>query len=365
MRKLGKGLQRFFEFMRDYDVGDIVTRDDLITATEWSESSFDTYLRKNKLVPFLERMKDGRFKVLKHGASLTEADVQGALSQVTPQAMTLLKGEVLSGESDTYELVKQIGQGAVGHVWEARVKGGAGRVAVKVVNPRSDLLEPTIFENVRDRFQREARNGMKLRNQALIRYIDHGRHRGTPFLTMELAAESVATMLSRGAMPLKSTLLIVARIVDCLSYLHEQKCIHRDVKPSNVLRIASGFVLADLGIARWSDQNAAFTSAGTLTKSAVQLGSWYYMAPEQQLTPHEALAESDVYALGVTWYEMLTGVTPPPPPTFAAGRTAPPCDERDVHRMIGEMTTYDPTSRPSPARVAQFVAEMTARLDKK
>lgn len=365
MAKLSKGLQRFYELMRQHTIGDTLSREDLLAATEWSESSFTTYLRKNKLASFLEVRPDGRFRVLKHGPSLTEADVQGALSQVTPQAMALLKGEKLVGNNGTYLLERPIGQGAVGHVWEVTKEGTTDRYALKVVNPRIDLLEPMAFEDVSARFQREARNGLKLRHDAIIQYIDQGSYRKAPFLTMELAAESAAKMLAREPFSLSASAAVILRCVAGLTYLHEQHCIHRDVKPANILRSAKGFVLGDLGIARWSDLNPAFTSAGTLTRTAVQLGSWYYMAPEQQQEPHEAVAASDTYALGVTWYELLTAKTPPPPAVFAAQRTSPPCPNPDVHRMIGRMTAFDPEARPTLAEVAEFATALTAKARSK
>lgn len=359
MAKLGKGLQRFYDLLHVRKTGEFLSRDELLAATAWSESSLATYLRKNKLAPFLQLTPDGRFKTLRHGPSLSEADVQGSLSQVTPQAMSLLKGENLVGDDGTYVLIRQLGQGAIGHVWEVNKKGTSERFALKIVNPRVDLLEPSMFDNVSERFQREARNGIKLSNDAVVRYVDQGKHRNAPFLTMELATESAAGILSRGPLLIDATIPVIARCTEALMYLHGEHCVHRDVKPANILRCARGFVLGDLGIAKWSDLNPSFTSAGTLTRASVQLGSWYYMAPEQQTTPHEAIPASDVYSLGVTWYELLTGKNPSPA-AFAAQRTPSPCPSKEVHQMIGRMTSFDSDARPSLAGVAKFLATLVA-----
>lgn len=365
MAKLGKGLQRFYELMHSHLKGDIVTRDEILAATEWSDVSFVTYLKKNKFASFLEMTPDKRFKILRHGESLTEADVQGALSQVTPQGLTLLKGERLTGTDGTYVLIRQIGQGAVGHVWEVTKEGAKDRFALKVVNPRVDLLEPSILEDIRARFQREAHNGLKLRSDAIIRCIDQGKHRNAPFFTMELAAESVAGILLRGPLSIDATIPIISRCVVGLMCLHGENCIHRDVKPANILKLANGFVLGDLGIVKWSDLNPLFTSAGTLTRASVQLGSWYYMAPEQQNAPYKAVSASDIYALGVTWYELLTGKTPPSPAVFAAQRTPAPCANSQVHQMIGRMTAFEPESRPALTEVSDFIASLTDKPRRK
>ena len=97
---------------------------------------------------------------------------------------------------------------------------------------------------------------------------------------------------------------------------------------------------------KWSDLNPAFTSAATITRASIQLGSWYYMAPEQQADPHDAIPSSDVYALGVTWYELLTSNTPSPA-AFAAGAAEPPSKESKLNEFIASMTAYAPNDRPS------------------
>jgi serine/threonine protein kinase len=92
--------------------------------------------------------------------------------------------------------------------------------------------------------------------------------------------------------------------------------------------------------------NPAFTSAGTITKAAVQLGSWYYMAPEQRVHPHEAASASDIYALGISWYEMLTGQTLDP--SFVAAKAfEDPCADHETCGLIRQMLEFDQSKRPT------------------
>ena len=125
-----------------------------------------------------------------------------------------------------------------------------------------------------------------------------------------------------------------------------------DVKPDNILACNEGFKLADLGIVKWSDFDPRFTTGGTLTKESMQLGSWFYMAPEQQQSPHEAVPASDVYALGVTWIEMLTGKLPSPQ-AVGAGQYPRPCDDDEVCSLLRRMVAYSPGDRPTVTEIRE------------
>jgi serine/threonine protein kinase len=346
MATLIKGMKGLYDFLRTKNQHDLVTADDIMAAGGWKPRTFKTYLGKNKLSRFLARAPGGLFRALRNGATIGEAEVQGALTQVTPELVPLYARDVLQGQYNTYTLAKELGRGAVGHVWEAKASNG-DRYAAKVINPRPDLLEPTNFDNVVARFRLESRNGARLLHEAVVKVVDFGEHNGYPFLVMELADGSLGRVLKdTGPRAIGDAAKAIARVTAGLRYIHGQGCVHRDVKPDNMLQTARGIVVGDLGIVKWSDMNPAFTSAGTLTRDSVQLGSWHYMAPEQLQAPHDATPASDTYALGVSFYELLTGSVQSPS-AFAAQQVPPPSKNGVINDLILRMTRFTQGDRPS------------------
>lgn len=156
-------------------------------------------------------------------------------------------------------------------------------------------------------------------------------------------------------MSVPASLPIVRACSEALLYLHGRGVQHRDVKPDNVLETDRGFVLSDLGIARWSDWNPAFLSAGSMTDDAIRLGTLAYIAPEQQRHPHDVTNASDVYSLGVMWYELLTLRTETQA-AFVMGVVPPPSDDEAVNALIRRMTRFDPAERPRLPEIGQFLA---------
>ena len=359
---LVKGALRCFKWLRTKSAGDAVSLDGLMEASGWSEVSAKTYLRKNKLSPFLLPLTGRSLKVMMEGNELSERYFDEVFTQTAPPKLSLAVGDKLTGEKDSYTLVEPIGAGAIGHVWSARADSRAGEslVAVKVMLPRADLLADSKIVDVRERFRREARNGNSLAHPRLVSYLDLGELHGNPFLVMERGRQSVGEMLKNdGAIPIEEVAAIVDAVVDGLGHLHSKMCPHRDVKPDNILACNDGFKLADLGIVKWSDFDPRFTTGGTLTRESMQLGSWFYMAPEQQQNPHEAVPASDVYALGVTWIEMLTGELPSPHAVGAA-QYSRPCDDDEVCALLRRMVEYLPSDRPTLVEIKEEVERLSS-----
>lgn len=355
-KKLRPTLERFHHHLQDKREGDVVTAVDLMAATTWSPSTLQTHVNKNALAPFLiainsiNPIEGARFRLRRDGTLVSKEDVDKAFTQIRPAALTLSPALRFKGVDADYELVVELGRGAVAQVWKCQRILDRKDFAIKIVDPRADLLEPSTLDNVKHRFSREAQNGMRLSHENIVVYTDRGNFHEHPFLVMELADQSLAAQIQLARLTVDQTRLVIPACAAGLKHLHDAGCVHRDVKPHNILRFGSRYVLGDLGIVRWSDMNPAFTSAGTITKAAVQLGSWYYMAHEQRVAPHEATAASDIYALGISWYEMLTGVTPDPA-EVAAKAFADPCSDSEIDAMIRQMLEFKQIDRPTAADI--------------
>ncbi|HEY3174549.1 MAG TPA: protein kinase [Candidatus Polarisedimenticolia bacterium] len=209
-----------------------------------------------------------------------------------------------------YEIVSPLGAGGMGEVYRARDTRLNRDVAVKVLPPgaadRADL---------RERFEREARAVSSLNHAHICALYDIGREGDADYLVMEyLEGETLAARLARGSLPIEHALRIAVEIADALDRAHRQGVVHRDLKPANIMLTArSGAKLLDFGLAKAHIAGAAGsaltampTGGPDLTAEGTILGTLQYMAPEQ-LEGREADARTDIFALGLVLYEMLTG----------------------------------------------------------
>ena len=207
-----------------------------------------------------------------------------------------------------YQLIKEIGQGAAATVYEGVDTRIRRRVAVKVLN-HARGRDNEWYEREIARFLREARAIGSLSHPNIVTIYDIGEQAGDHFIVMELlSGTTLREHLDHGALPLAEATAIVSQIAGALDAIHDRDIVHRDIKPSNIMLVVSGDAataqvkLLDFGVARLNE-DATMTHAGTL------IGSPAYMSPEQ-VKGDAATPRSDVWALGVLLYEMLTARQP-------------------------------------------------------
>ncbi len=201
-----------------------------------------------------------------------------------------------------YELLSELGQGAMGVVYRARDPVLDRVVAIKTINltlPKDELPE---YEG---RFYQEARAAGGLNHPNIVTIYDIGKSDKVAYMAMELLeGEELRSILAhREPLPVLLALDIGIQVAEALAYAHERQVVHRDIKPANIMIVRDGLVkLTDFGIARMRT-NEVKTMTGMI------LGSPKYMAPEQVVgkrVDHRA----DIFSLGVVLYEMLTGEAP-------------------------------------------------------
>ena len=267
----------------------------------------------------------------------------------------VLSGDILSSERAEYQIRQCLGRGAVGTVWEAQKRDSDREVAIKILSPASRLVAKGRLKDIAHRFRREASLGEEIRHPNVVRYLDHGTYLGLPFCCLELCPRTVAgEIAAAGGLSIERSTEILEPVIDGLQHLHDKGLIHRDIKPSNLLiRSDNTICLGDLGIVRVEDapdETAAMTALATRYGST--LGSWYYMAPEQRRAAGLVGPPADVYSLGVSWHEMLSGAPVPAPERIAVHDYRPAIHRPHVFNVvISRMLSYSPAKRPGLSRI--------------
>ncbi|HEV2851947.1 MAG TPA: tetratricopeptide repeat protein [Thermoanaerobaculia bacterium] len=223
------------------------------------------------------------------------------------RAPALAPGRVLASR---YRIVSFLGRGAVGEVYEAEDQELGDRIAIKILRP-----EIAGDERVLQRFKREIQLARRVTHPNVCRVFDLVRppeEDGGAFLTMELLlGETLEQRLDReGRMSTAEALPVIGHIAAALSAAHANGVVHRDLKSGNVFLVptpsGTRAVVTDFGLA-WSSIHE--DSSATLTATGELVGSPAYMAPEQ-VRGEEATPATDIYALGVVMFEMITGELP-------------------------------------------------------
>ncbi len=205
-------------------------------------------------------------------------------------------------EIGDYEVLGKIGGGATATVYKARHAATGELVAIKLASERT-ANDPVL----RKRFEQEFHVARSLGHPNLVRPLRLGLQDDVPYLVMELVeGQSLGERIeAKGRLPEAEAVRIITEIAGVLEAAHKMRVLHRDIKPDNILLTADGTAkLTDLGLAK--DTEAVFD----LTRPMTGLGTPNFMAPEQFRDAKHADARCDVYGLGATLYQMVTGELP-------------------------------------------------------
>ena len=206
------------------------------------------------------------------------------------------------GRDSRYELLGKIGQGGMGSVWKARDTQLGRDVAIKRI-----LGAGAMDSRLRERFQRETQALVGLRHANIVTVLDADEDFAGPYIVMEFVpGTSLSAHIAQGPMAAPAAVEMFAAICRGVSHAHKKGVVHRDIKPSNVMLDEDGTPkLLDFGLVRME-------SGSELSVTGVGMGTLDYAAPEQKKDASKADARSDIYALGLTFYQMLTGRHPVP-----------------------------------------------------
>jgi hypothetical protein len=268
-----------------------------------------------------------------------------------------------------YQLEREIGRGAMGIVYLGRDTAINRMVAIKAIPLASEFSDAELVE-ARSRFFREAETAGRLNHPNIVTIYDVGEERGLAYIAMEyLKGRHLSDYAkSDNLMEPRKVLEVIGRTADALGFAHKQQVVHRDIKPANLMYDSSTDILkiTDFGIARLS-------GAGS-TRTGIVLGTPSFMSPEQ-LEGRTVTGHSDLFSLGVSLFQLLTGQLPftadsmtglmqqiaeaPHPPLRAFRPDLPACVESVVDRALAK----NPDARyDSGAHMAAALEDCRSRI---
>jgi serine/threonine-protein kinase len=268
-----------------------------------------------------------------------------------------------------YQLEREIGHGAMGTVYLGRDTAINRMVAIKAIPLASEFSDAELVE-ARSRFFREAETAGRLNHPNIVTIYDVGEERGLAYIAMEyLKGRHLSDYAkSDNLMEPRKVLEVIGRTAEALGFAHKQQVVHRDIKPANLMYDPATDILkiTDFGIARLSDSGS--------TRTGIVLGTPSFMSPEQ-LEGRTVTGRSDLFSLGVSLFQLLTGQLPftadsmtglmqqiaeaPHPPLRAFRPDLPACVQSIIDRALAK----NPDARyDSGAQMAAALEDCRSRL---
>jgi serine/threonine-protein kinase len=268
-----------------------------------------------------------------------------------------------------YEILMELGQGAMGTVYKGRDPKINRPLAIKTIR-FSDEFDDNELKEIKERFFREAELAGKLLNPGIVAIYDVGEDYGLTYMAMEfLDGENLEKYCRKGSLlPIRRVLDIVAETADALEYAHNNGIIHRDIKPANIMLLKHGKIkVTDFGIAK--------SMSSSKTRSGIILGTPNYMSPEQ-IIGRQIDGRSDIFSLGVVFFQLITGELPfrgenlndlfyqitqvkHPSPSKISPRVVKPCEQ-----IINKALAKDPDRRFRRAKdLAKYLRILANKID--
>ncbi|MCB0209291.1 MAG: serine/threonine protein kinase [Anaerolineae bacterium] len=332
----------------------------------------DRYKTATHLAQHAEEIVSGRWYFEPITESLSTTSTSNPVDPSPDNLASPLTAEAGSVEKSIgrYHVQEELGRGAMGVVYRGYDPQTNRQVAIKVL--------PCVFSfapEFRQNFQREAELVAKFNHEAVVRIYDFGEHQDQPHIVMQyLPGGTLADRIGKKLLDLRQTAKIIKRVAAALDEAHRRNIIHQDVKSANIMFNAAGEAfLSDFGIATILEQT------GFSEDTAQQVGGTpTYMSPEQaeaslNKTPYQPDARSDIYSLGVIFFEALVGQAPYPNPTsyatLLAHITQPiprlseinPSLSPECQKIIDRVLAKNPAERyPSAGAFAHDVIELAS-----
>ena len=272
-------------------LSDFYALGDRLAQDGYAELAADTFLRVALVEP---EFRDAASRLVSIGQS-------GA---ITDSAALERLREEMPDRLGRYRLLEPIGQGTTGRVFLASDSRIRRLVAIKIID-LSDERDDIEIEDARDRFRREAQTAGRLSHPNIVTIFDVGDSKGRTYIAMEFLKGALLSRFTspEALLPPRLVLELGAQAADALDYAHGRNVIHRDIKPGNIMydSVSGDLKITDFGTARLIDVNR--------TRTGVVLGTPSFMSPEQ-IEGGNVKGHTDLFALGVSLYELLTGRLP-------------------------------------------------------